>query len=100
MESGAYTLLKVTLITGRTHQIRAHLASIGHPIVGDTKYGTPRVNEEAKRSYHIHSQMLHSWKLVFPQMEAPLEYLSGKSFTAPVPGEFQRVLGTLPEGVR
>ena len=100
MESGAYTLLKVTLITGRTHQIRAHLASIGHPIVGDTKYGTPRVNEEAKRSYHIHSQMLHSWKLVFPQMEAPLEYLSGKSFTAPVPGEFQRVLGILPEGVR
>lgn len=100
MEIGAYTLLKVTLITGRTHQIRAHLASIGHPIVGDTKYGTPRVNEEAKRSYHIHSQMLHSWKLVFPQMEAPLEYLSGKSFTAPVPGEFQRVLGILPEGVR
>lgn len=100
MENGAYTLLKVTLITGRTHQIRAHLASIGHPIVGDTKYGTPRVNEEAKRSYHIHSQMLHSWKLVFPQMEAPLEYLSGKSFTAPVPGEFQRVLGILPEGVR
>ena len=100
MEIGAYTLLKVTLITGRTHQIRAHLASIGHPIVGDTKYGTPRVNEDAKRSYHIHSQMLHSWKLVFPQMEAPLEYLSGKSFTAPVPGEFQRVLGILPEGVR
>lgn len=100
MESGSYTLLKVTLITGRTHQIRAHLASIGHPIVGDSKYGTAKVNEEAKRKYHIHSQMLHSWKLVFPQMEAPLEYLSGKSFTAPVPGEFQKVLGSLPEGVR
>ena len=100
MQSGADTLLKVTLITGRTHQIRAHLASIGHPIVGDTKYGTPRVNEEAKRKYHIHSQMLHSWKLVFPQMDTPLDYLSGKSFTAPVPGEFQKVLGSLPEEVR
>ena len=100
METGAYTLLKVTLITGRTHQIRAHLASIGHPIVGDMKYGNPKVNEEAKRQYHIHSQMLHSWKLVFPQMEEPLEHLSGKSFTAPLPGEFTRVLGSLPEGVR
>ena len=56
--------------------------------------------EEAKRQYHIHSQMLHSWKLVFPQMEEPLAYLSGKSFKAPLPGEFTRVLGSLPEGVR
>ena len=100
METGSYTLLKVTLITGRTHQIRAHLASIGHPIVGDMKYGNPKVNDEAKRQYHIRSQMLHSWKLVFPQMEEPLAYLSGKSFTAPLPGEFTRVLGSLPEGVR
>ena len=100
IETDSYTLLKVTLITGRTHQIRAHLASIGHPIVGDMKYGNPKVNEEAKRQYHIHSQMLHSWKLVFPQMEEPLAHLSGKSFTAPLPGEFTRVLGSLPEGVR
>ena len=100
METDTYTLLKVTLITGRTHQIRAHLASIGHPIVGDAKYGNVRVNEEAKRQYHIRSQMLHSWKLVFPQMEEPLAHLSGKSFTAPLPGEFKKVLGALPEGVR
>ena len=64
------------------------------------KYGNQRVNEEAKRQYHIHSQMLHSWKLVFPQMEEPLAHLSGKSYTAPLPGEFQKVLGPLPEGVR
>ena len=43
--------------------------------------------------------MLHSWKLVFPQMDTPLDYLSGKSFTAPVPGEFQKVLGSLPDEV-
>ena len=44
--SDTATLLKVTLITGRSHQIRAHLASIGHPILGDFKYGDPKVNEQ------------------------------------------------------
>lgn len=100
METSSFTLLKVTLITGRTHQIRAHLASIGHPIVGDIKYGSAQVNEEAKHRYRIHSQMLHSWRLEFPQMEEPLTHLSKKSFTAPLPDEFKRVLGSLPEGVR
>jgi 23S rRNA pseudouridine955/2504/2580 synthase len=86
-----YTLLKVTLITGRTHQIRAHLASIGHPIVGDYKYGDPAVNEEAKRRWHIQSQMLHSHQVVFPQLPEPLAYLSGKSYVAPLPSSFSKI---------
>lgn len=88
---GGYTLLKVTLITGRTHQIRAHLSSIGHPIVGDYKYGDRQVNEEAKRLYHINSQMLHSFQVVFPPLKEPLAYLSGKSFLAPLPGTFSKI---------
>lgn len=88
---GGYTLLKVTLITGRTHQIRAHLSSIGHPIVGDYKYGNSQVNEEAKRLYHINSQMLHSFQIVFPQLKEPLAYLSGKSFLAPLPKTFSKI---------
>lgn len=88
---GGYTLLKVTLITGRTHQIRAHLSSIGHPIVGDYKYGNSQVNEEAKRLYHINSQMLHSFQVVFPQLKEPLAYLSGKSFLAPLPKTFSKI---------
>lgn len=82
---GDYTLLRVTLITGRTHQIRAHLSSIGHPIVGDYKYGDKKVNEEAKRLYKVQSQLLHSYQLVLPQLPEPLSYLSGKMFTAPLP---------------
>lgn len=88
---GGYTLLKVTLITGRTHQIRAHLSSIGHPIVGDYKYGNSQVNEEAKRLYHINFQMLHSFQVVFPQLKEPLAYLSGKSFLAPLPKTFSKI---------
>ncbi len=86
-----FTLLKVTLVTGRTHQIRAHLASVGHPVAGDYKYGDPAVNEQVKKLYKIHSQMLHSWKLVFPQMAEPLAHIGGQSFTAPAPEEFVRM---------
>ena len=86
-----YTLLKVTLITGRTHQIRAHLASIGHPIVGDYKYGDGRVNETARKQYEISSQMLHSFQILFPELPEPLAYLSGRTFSAPLPKEFGKI---------
>ena len=86
-----YTLLKVTLITGRTHQIRAHLSSIGHPIVGDYKYGDSKVNEEAKRLYHIQSQLLHSYQVTFPKFPEPLAYLSGRTFYAPLPKTFSKI---------
>lgn len=86
-----YTLLKVTLITGRTHQIRAHLASIGHPIVGDYKYGDAKVNETARKQYGIRSQMLHSFQILFPELPEPLNYLSGRTFSAPLPAEFGEI---------
>ena len=94
-----YTLLKVTLITGKTHQIRAHLASVGYPIVGDYKYGDFRVNEEARKKYKVTSQMLHSFCMVFPEMSEPLAHLSEKSFEAPLPGEFKRMFGEVILGI-
>lgn len=60
------TLLKVNLITGRSHQIRAHLASIGHPIIGDTKYGKESANKQFREQYKISSQLLHAYEIVYP----------------------------------
>ena len=91
--SDTATLLRVTLITGRSHQIRAHLASIGHPILGDFKYGDPKLNEQIQKKYKVRSQLLHSWKLVMPEKLAqPLDYLSGKEFIASLPAAFKKVL--------
>lgn len=86
------TLLEVHLITGRSHQIRAHLASIGHPIVGDMKYGDARINEAYRRSHKVTCQMLHAYRLEMPEIEGKLSYLSGMSFTAPVPKLYEKLI--------
>ena len=87
------TLLEVLLVTGRSHQIRAHLASIGHPILGDIKYGDRKLNLYYEEQYRIRHQMLHAAKVVFPDnLGGALAHLSGQTFTAPLPEEFQRVL--------
>ena len=60
-----WTLVEVQLLTGRTHQIRVHLASIGHPIAGDTVYGSPRMNTLAHERYGLTRQWLHAYRLRF-----------------------------------
>lgn len=88
---GVYTLLQVKLITGKSHQIRAHLASIGHPIIGDFKYGDQKTNHYFRKKYDLTHQLLHSYCMVFPNMEGELAYLSKKEFIAEVPELFQKI---------
>lgn len=61
--NGELTLLKVKLITGKTHQIRAHLASINHPLIGDYKYGDNKLNDYFKKKYQLSSQLLTAYEL-------------------------------------
>ena len=84
-----FTLLKVKLFTGKSHQIRAHLQSMGHPIIGDGKYGDVQVNKRLRKEYRLRHHVLHSWQLVFPVLEEPeFAGISGKTIEAPVPEYF------------
>ena len=82
------TLLEVKLITGKSHQIRAHLASIGHPLAGDMKYGDEMFNREVRDKHKIKSQVLRAYRMVFPKDCGELAQLGGKELTLNKTDEF------------
>lgn len=92
LQGKEYTLLKVHLITGKSHQIRAHLQSIGHPIVGDGKYGQKDIYHIFKKEFGLRYQLLHAWKLEWMEPEYLPEKYHNKSFEAPLPENFVRVM--------
>lgn len=85
-----FSLVRVRLVTGRSHQIRLHFSSIGHPLLGDRKYGS-RASLAASEALHIRRQLLHAASLTFPVLTDDFAYLSGKTFTAPLPADFASV---------
>lgn len=90
-----YTLLDITLLTGRTHQIRVHMAYINHPVIGDSKYGNFEVNRLFKEKYRFTNQFLHAYKMGFGDLPVPLSALSRKEFTAPINEEYSKILEEL-----
>lgn len=86
------TLVEAELITGKPHQIRIHLSSTGHPLLGDYKYGDKVWNDKYKKLFRISSQLLYACRLEMPTYTAPLEGLSGLIIEAPEPEVFQKIV--------
>ncbi len=86
------TLLEVELVTGKTHQIRAHLASIGYPIVGDYKYGRKGINDIYKEKFLVKHQLLHAYRIEFPEIKDVCCNLSNQVFYADQPVIFQKIM--------
>ena len=92
------SLCEIELVTGRSHQIRAHLASTGHPLIGDSKYAdksAAALNAYVRERFGLSTQLLHACRVEFsggiPE-SGVLAYLAGKSFEAEAPARFKEVL--------
>ena len=93
---GDLSLLECQLLTGRTHQIRAQFAATGHPLIGDTQYGDPKINQ----AHASHFQQLYSYRIVFrfTGTPGPLEYLNGQSFQVKkLHRGFEEIVRRMPE---
>lgn len=86
-----YSKVEVTLVTGRMHQIRVHLSSIDHPIIGDRKYGDFELNKFVKKEFGLNHQLLHAYKIRFVKTFGVLAYLQDKEIVCPVPKLFEKI---------
>ena len=91
---GQLCKLALRPITGRTHQLRVHFAHIGHPIIGDYKYGNRKINDAYKAKYGLTSQLLHAYRLELPALSGTLAPVSEKQFVAPLPKLFAKITET------
>ena len=92
---GEYTLVEAELVTGRTHQIRAHFASIGHPLVGDEKYGDFASCRKVKALTGMDYQFLHAYSMSFGSLSGTLQNLSGKTIYAKMPANLAKAIEIL-----
>ena len=89
--NGAYSLLEIDLITGRSHQIRAHLSHLGNPIIGDFKYGDKKLNSFFDNKFGLNYQFLYAYKLIFKGANGKLEYLKNKTIAEALPPMFKKI---------
>ena len=88
-------LVELSPITGRTHQLRVHMAHIGHPLLGDDKYGDFALNKEIESLTGLDSQFLHANELSFGELSGPLAGLKNTNICSELPAELCEVIAKL-----
>ena len=94
------SLVNVNILTGRTHQIRVHFASIHHPLLGDSKYGDFSLNKKFNKAFSYQGQFLHAYKLKFDQIDGYLSYLSNKEFKCNLADKELKIIEALRKQMR
>jgi len=88
---GTFSLIEIDLLTGRSHQLRAHLAHLGSPIVGDSKYGDKKLNSFFVNRYGLDFQFLYAYKLIFKNTPEELSYMENKTIAESLPPILKKV---------
>jgi 23S rRNA pseudouridine955/2504/2580 synthase len=89
--NGLFSFIEIELITGRSHQLRAHLAHLGNPIIGDSKYGEKKLNGFFVNKFGLDYQFLYAFKLVFTNCPDKLEYMEHKTIAESLPPIFKKI---------
>jgi 23S rRNA pseudouridine955/2504/2580 synthase len=88
---GTFSLIEIDLITGRSHQLRAHLSHLGNPIIGDAKYGESKLNSFFINKYGLNYQFLYAYKVVFKDCPDKLSYMENKTISESLPPIFRKI---------
>ncbi len=88
---GTFSLLDINLLTGRSHQLRAHLSQLGNPIVGDTKYGDKKMNSFFNNKYGLDCQYLYAYKAMFKNCPEDLYYMENKTIAESLPPALKKI---------
>lgn len=88
---GSFSLLELELLTGRSHQLRAHLGYLGNPIIGDTKYGDNKLNSFFMNKYGLGYQFLYAYKLIFKDCSEKFSYLENKTIAVALPPVLKKI---------
>lgn len=89
--NGAYSFIEIKLLTGRSHQIRAHMAHLGNPLIGDMKYGSREINSYFRNKYGLEYQFLYAYKLIIRNATGKLSYLNNKTIIEALPPIFKKI---------
>ncbi|MGK0466023.1 pseudouridine synthase [Clostridium sp.] len=88
---GTFTLIDINLITGRSHQLRAHLSHLGNSIVGDPKYGEKKMNSFFQNKYGLDYQFLYAYKTIFKNCPEELSYMENKTIAETLPPVLKKI---------